>query len=198
MTPQSREKTAKTAVFQHRWQAWIVVRPGSRLYASTQGRHETGGVLSLFFLRLSFDISIKNSVQRWSSDFQGLFHVKIRKMAMGSNDLSTLPLKIMVTKNYMQPQICHVEIVFSSSNICTNTTAHAHDEKKKPSTNGSHKSPTNSFRRNPTSLSRVSIYFTVVRDRWKRKELSRDRETGLSHLPHTHTHTHKDVVCSIK
>ena len=64
----------------------------SRLYASAQGRHETGGVLSLFS-RLSFDISIKNSVQRWSSDFQGLFRVKIRKMAQGSNDLSTLPLK---------------------------------------------------------------------------------------------------------
>ena len=26
MTPQSREKTAKTAVFRHRWQAWKVVR----------------------------------------------------------------------------------------------------------------------------------------------------------------------------
>ena len=63
----------------------------SRLYASAQGRHETGGVLSLFS-RLSFDISIQNSVQRWSSDFQGLFRVKIRKMAQGSNDLSTLPL----------------------------------------------------------------------------------------------------------
>ena len=35
----------------------------SRLYASAQGRHETGGVLSLFS-SLSFDISIKNSVQR--------------------------------------------------------------------------------------------------------------------------------------
>ena len=31
-------------------------------------------------------------MQRWSSDFQGLFCVKIRKMAQGSNDLSTLPL----------------------------------------------------------------------------------------------------------
>ena len=60
----------------------------SRLYASAQGRHETGGVLSLFS-SLSFDISIKNSVQRWSPDFQGLFRVKIRKMAHGSNDLST-------------------------------------------------------------------------------------------------------------
>ena len=64
----------------------------SRLYASAQGRHEPGGVVSLFS-RLSFDISIKNSVQRWSSDFQGLFRVKIRKMAQGSDDLSTLPLK---------------------------------------------------------------------------------------------------------
>ena len=65
----------------------------SRLYASAQGRHETGGVLSLFS-SLSFDISIKNSMQRWSSDFQGLFCVKIRKMAQGSNDLSTLPLNL--------------------------------------------------------------------------------------------------------
>ena len=65
----------------------------SRLYASAQGRHETGGVLSLFS-RLSSDISIQNSVQRWSSDFQGLFRVKIRKMAQGSDDLSTLPLKL--------------------------------------------------------------------------------------------------------
>ena len=63
----------------------------SRLYASAQWRHETGGILSLFS-SLSFDISIKNSAQRWSSDFQGLFRVKIRKMAQGSNDLSTLPL----------------------------------------------------------------------------------------------------------
>ena len=66
----------------------------SRLYASAQGRHETGGVLSLFS-RLSFDISIKNSVQRSSSDFQGLFRVKIRKMAQGSDDLSTLPLTLL-------------------------------------------------------------------------------------------------------
>ena len=64
----------------------------SRLYASAQWRHETGGVLSLFS-SLSFDISMKNSVQRWSSDFQGLLHAKIRKMALGSNDLSTLHLR---------------------------------------------------------------------------------------------------------
>ena len=91
MTHQSWEKTAKTAVFRHRWQAWKVVQSIAAV-CSAQGRHETGGVLSLFS-RLSFDISIKNSVQRWSSDFQGLFRVKIRKMAQGSNDLSTLPLK---------------------------------------------------------------------------------------------------------
>ena len=36
------------------------------------------------------------SLQRRSSDFQGLFCVNIRKMAQGSNDLSTLPL--MLTK----------------------------------------------------------------------------------------------------
>ena len=44
-----------------------------------------------FFSSLSFDISIINSVRRWSSGFKSLFRVKIRKMAQGSNDLSTLP-----------------------------------------------------------------------------------------------------------
>ena len=67
----------------------------SRLYASAQGRHETGCVLS-HLSSLSFDISLKNSVQRWSSDFQGMFRVKIRKMALGSNDLSTLPLRFSI------------------------------------------------------------------------------------------------------
>ena len=43
----------------------------SRLYASAQGRRETGGALS-HFSSLSFDISMKSSEQRWSSDFQGL------------------------------------------------------------------------------------------------------------------------------
>ena len=63
----------------------------SRLYASAQRRYETDGVL-LLFSSLSFDISMKNSVQRGSSDIQGLFSVEIRKMALGSN-LSTLPLR---------------------------------------------------------------------------------------------------------
>ena len=75
MTHQGKEKTAKTAVF---WIGLIgmkVLYSRSRLYASAQGRHETGGVLSLFS-SLSFDISLKNSVQKWSSDFQGLFREK--------------------------------------------------------------------------------------------------------------------------
>ena len=46
--PQSREKTAKTAIFRHRWQAWKLYG-WSRLHASAQGRHKTDGVLSLFF-----------------------------------------------------------------------------------------------------------------------------------------------------
>ena len=62
MTPQSREKTAKTAVFatadRHE-----KLYGRLRLYASAQRRNETGGVLSLFS-SLSFDISIKNSLQR--------------------------------------------------------------------------------------------------------------------------------------
>ena len=90
MTPQSREKLRKRRFFDTA-DMHEKLYGRSRPYASAQGRHENGGVLSLFS-SLSFDISIKNSVQRWSSDFQGLFRVKIRKMAQGSNDLSTLPL----------------------------------------------------------------------------------------------------------
>ena len=97
MTPQSRGKTAKTAVSRHPADRHGKLYGRSRPYASAQGRHETAGVLSLFS-SLSFDISIKNSVERWSSDIQSLFRVKIRKMALGSNDLSTLPL-IFVKRN---------------------------------------------------------------------------------------------------
>ena len=91
MTPQIREETGKTTVFRQRWQAWKVVRS----IAAVRQRPRTPTKLAVFFRffsSLSFDISIKNSMQRWSSDFQGLFCVKIRKMAQGSNDLSTLPL----------------------------------------------------------------------------------------------------------
>ena len=91
MTPKSREKKLRKRPFFDTADRHEKLYCRSRLYASAQGRHETGGVLSLFS-SLFLDISIKNSVQRWSSDFQGLFRVKIRKMAQGSNDLSTLPL----------------------------------------------------------------------------------------------------------
>ena len=64
----------------------------SRLYASVQGRHETGGVLSLFS-RLSFDISIINSVRRCSSDFQGLFRVKNQENGSGKRCSLHAPLK---------------------------------------------------------------------------------------------------------
>ena len=91
MTPQIREKTAKTAVFRQRWQAWKVVR--SIAAVRQRPRTPRNWWCSFAFSSLSFDISIKNSMQRWSSDFQGLSCVKIRKMAQGSNGLSTLPLK---------------------------------------------------------------------------------------------------------
>ena len=90
MTPQSREKTAKTAVFRHHWQAWKVVR--SIAAVRQRPRTPRNWRCSFAFFETSFDILIKNSMQRWSSDFQGLFRLKIRKMAQGSDDLSTLPL----------------------------------------------------------------------------------------------------------
>ena len=88
--PTAEKKTTKTTVFDtaDRHEKFY---GRSLLYASAQGRHEPGSVLSLFS-SLSFDISIKNSVQRWSSDFQGLFCGKISKMAQGSDNLSTLSL----------------------------------------------------------------------------------------------------------
>ena len=75
MTPQSREKLQNRPFFD------IVdshekLYGRSWLYASDQRRH--GTVLSLFS-SLSFDISMKNSVQRWSSDVQGLVRVKSGK-----------------------------------------------------------------------------------------------------------------------
>ena len=80
MTPQSREKIAKTVVFRHRWQAWKVVR--SIAAVRQRPRTPQSWRCCFAFWSLSFDISMKNSVQRWSSYFQGLFRVKIRKMAL--------------------------------------------------------------------------------------------------------------------
>ena len=64
----------------------------SRLYASAQWRHGTGGILSLFS-SLFFDISIKNSAQRWSSDFQGLFREKNQENGSGKQWPLHVPLK---------------------------------------------------------------------------------------------------------
>ena len=91
MTPQSWEKTAKTAVFRLRWQAWKVVRS---IAAVRQRPRTPRNCRCSLFSSLSFNISMKNRVERWSSDFRGLVRVKIRKMALGSNDLSTLPLSL--------------------------------------------------------------------------------------------------------
>ena len=98
MTPKSEKKLRKRSFFDSA-DRHEKLYGRSRLYASAQGRHGTGGVLSLFS-SLSFDISIKNSMQRWSSDFQGLFCVKIRKLAQGSNDLSTLPLNLQLNTSF--------------------------------------------------------------------------------------------------
>ena len=88
--PQSRERIAQTAVNRHCWRAWKVVR--SVAAVRQHPRTPWDWRCSFAFSSLSFDISIKNSVQKWSSDLQGLFCVKIRKMAQGSYNLSMLPL----------------------------------------------------------------------------------------------------------
>ena len=71
MTPQSREKTAKTAVFDTA-DRHEKLYGRSRLYASAQGRHETGGVLSLFS-SLSFDISMKRACRGNLQTFNACF-----------------------------------------------------------------------------------------------------------------------------
>ena len=90
MTPQSREKLRRRPFFDtaERHEKFY---GRSRLYASAQGRHEIGDVLSLFS-SLSFDISMKKERAEVIFRLQGLFCVKIKKMALGSNDLSTLSL----------------------------------------------------------------------------------------------------------
>ena len=87
---QSREK-CEDGRSTSRWQTWKVVRS----IAAVRQRPRTpwNWRCSSASFESSFDISMQNRVQRWSSDFQGLFRVKIRKMALGSNDLSTLPLR---------------------------------------------------------------------------------------------------------
>ena len=63
----------------------------SQLYASAQGRHETSSVFSLF--SSSFDISMKNSVQRWSSDFSRPVSCKNQEDGAGKPWSLHAPLK---------------------------------------------------------------------------------------------------------
>ena len=77
MTPQIREETAKTAVFRQRWQAWKVVR--SIAAVRQRPRTPRNWRFSFAFFESFLWHSIKNSMQRWSSDFQGLFCVKSGK-----------------------------------------------------------------------------------------------------------------------
>ena len=85
--PKAEKKPRKRRFFDSTDRHWKLYGQ-SRLSASAQGRHGAGAVHSLLS-SLSFDISIKISMQSWFSDFQGLFRVKIRKMAQGSSDLSS-------------------------------------------------------------------------------------------------------------
>ena len=77
--PKPRKKTAKAAVFRQRWQAWKVVRSIAAL--GQRPRMPRNCRCSFAFFESFLWHFNKNNVQRWSSDFQGLFRVKIRKMA---------------------------------------------------------------------------------------------------------------------
>ena len=85
MTPQSREKTAKTAVFRHRWQAWKVVRSIAAVRQRPRTPRNRGCSFAFFetflwhfnkkqraevIFRLSRPVSCKNqengSGKRWS------------------------------------------------------------------------------------------------------------------------------------
>ena len=91
MTPQSREKNCENGCFS-------TSLTGMKSCTVDRGctpppKDATKlAVFFRFFRVFPLTFQWKNSVQKWSSDFQGLFRVKIRKMALGSNDLSTLPL----------------------------------------------------------------------------------------------------------
>ena len=90
MTPQSREKTAKTAVFRHRWQAWKVVR----LIRAVHQRPRTPRNLRCsfaFFECFLWHFNIKQ-LQEVIFRLSRPVSSRIRKMAQVSNDLSTLPL----------------------------------------------------------------------------------------------------------
>ena len=90
VTPRIREKTAKTAFFQHRWQAWKVVR----LIGAVRQRPRTPRNWRCSFAFFESFLRHFNKKQRAEVIFRlsRPFSCKIRKMAQWSNDLSTLPL----------------------------------------------------------------------------------------------------------
>ena len=90
MTPQSREKNCENGRFRHRWQAWKVVRS----IAAVRQRPRTPRNWRCSFAFFESFLRHFNEKERAEVifSFQGLSRVKIRKMAQGSNDLSTLPL----------------------------------------------------------------------------------------------------------
>ena len=114
MTPQSLGKKRETAFFS---------TPLTGMKSCTVDRGCTPApkdatklaVLFRFFWSLSFDSSIKKSVQRWSSDFQDLFRVKNRKMTQGSNNLSMLPLK--GTKLCTKSAVSKSSIALANANL---------------------------------------------------------------------------------
>ena len=91
-TKTPREMFSELAVCWHRRQPWKVARSIERfVVASGQGCQKNVGVLLIFFVSFLWHFNGKKSLQSLSSVFQGLFSVKIRKMALGNDDLSLLP-----------------------------------------------------------------------------------------------------------
>ena len=115
MTPQSREKTAKTAVFRHRWQAWKVVRSIAAVRQRPR-MPRNRRCSSAFFRDFPLTFQYKTACRGESSDFQGLSRLKTRKIAQGSDDLSTLPLSF-IDYRLSERSVCFWEI-----SICQNDT----------------------------------------------------------------------------
>ena len=91
MTPQSREKTARNGLYS----TSLTGMKSCTVDRGCMPAPKDAMKLAMFFRFFRvFPLTFQNSVQRWSSDFQGLIRVKIRKMAQESNDLSTLPLMV--------------------------------------------------------------------------------------------------------
>ena len=91
MRPGPQEKPTKTTVFRHHWQAWKVVRSIAAVCQRPRTPRNWLAFLFRFFVSFLWHAN-ENSLQRWSSGLNSRFSVKLRKTALGSNDLSTLPL----------------------------------------------------------------------------------------------------------